>query len=209
MALAELVDACAAGDDECQEDERDGEEGDGGEVGPAEELDGAVGLTGGGVEGEEHVDGGSDDHDEDGDDGKVEAGKEEADGLGPAKEGVVGADDALREDEVGDEKEDDAGGGEDLGGDGDLDVGRAGGPDDAGGHGNDAGHAEAEEQAGEEELVVVPAVDLEDGHVEGGAGDEEDEEDGADWDVEGDGGEAAEDGRVREVGASSLGLALG
>ena len=104
---------------------------------------------------------------------------------------MIRADDALRKDEVGDEEEDYPRGGEDLRGDGHADVGWVDGPDDAGRERHNAGHAEAEEQTGEEELVVVAAVDLEDGHVEGCGGDEEDEEDGADGDVEGDGGEAA------------------
>lgn len=104
----------------------------------------------------------------------------------------MGPDDALEEDEVHDVEEEDAGVGEDGGGDGDAHVGGVDGPDDAHDVGRYAGHAEAEAETREDELVAPAVVELQDGHVGGGAADEEHQEDSRDGDVEGDGWRAAE-----------------
>lgn len=72
----------------------------------------------------------------------------------------------------------------------------------------DARHAEAEKQNGEDELVVALAVDLEDGHVGDGGGDVKDEQHGADGVVDGGRGLATEGGccwGVRRAGGRRLG----
>lgn len=147
---------------------------------------------GGRIQRVEHVHGGDDDHDQVGPDAQVEGAEGQAEAPGPAEVGVVGADEALRKDEVDDEEEDDAGLDEDAGGDGEADVARARGPGEAQGEGGVARHAEAEEERREEEPVVAPPVDLEDDHVDDGAGEEEGHEHGADGPVDGQRGHAAE-----------------
>lgn len=110
----------------------------------------------------------------------------------PAAVRVGGSDDALGEDEVDDEEEDDACGYEDGGGDGDGHVGRITAPDDTHDAGDDTGHAEAEHHGGHDEFVTATAVDLEDGHVGNGAAEEEEKEDGGDGDIDSHGGMAAQ-----------------
>ena len=65
------------------------------------------------------------------------------------------------------------------------------GPYDAQYHGDDSGHAEAEHHGGEDELVPSGSVELEDGHVGCSADHEEDEKDGAYWDIDADCRQAA------------------
>lgn len=89
----------------------------------------------------------------------------------------------MGEEEVEDEEEDDACCGEDGGRDVEGDVPGLGGPGDAEGEGDDAGEAEADENARGEELVAPGIVSEEDYAVEEGGGEEEDDEDDADWDV--------------------------
>lgn len=91
---------------------------------------------------------------------------------------MVSTQDALRENEIDDEEEQDTGVGEDVGGDGDLCIVWVIRPDDTHDVGADTGHGEAEQESGEDEFVAAATVALEDGHVEGGGGDEEHEEDG-------------------------------
>lgn len=175
-AVTEVVGGVMAGEQQAEEDPRDGDEGEDGDVDAGYEADVANLAEYRGVEGVEAVDDGGDDHDEAGEDTKVEEAEGEAYGLAPAEIWVQGAEDALEEDDVDDVEEEDARIGEDAGGDGDPGVGGVAGPDDAQDVGHDAGHAEAEGDGGDDELVVAAAVDLEDGHVEGGgAGEEEDE----------------------------------
>lgn len=138
-------------------------------------------------------------HDKHGGDAKVEETEEGAPGNTPSEFRVVGADDALSEDKVDDEEEDNAGVGEDIGGDSDGGVVGVAGPDDAHDICADAGHAEAEGDGGHDELVAVALVDLEDGHVEGGGGDEEGDEDGRDGSVDVEGWQAAETCAARGV----------
>lgn len=89
----------------------------------------------------------------------------------------------MGEEKVEDEEEDDAGGGEDGCRDVEGDVPGLGGPGDAEGEGDDAGEAEANEDARGEELVAPAQVAYKDCAVEEGGGEEEDDEDDADWDV--------------------------
>lgn len=192
MALAKRVRLLAAGDERGGQANGDGQEGEHREKDDGKELDVADAALGVGVEGVEAVDDGDDDHDERGANHGVEGAEGVGDGAGPAETRVVGADDAVDEDEVDDEEEDDAGVGEDAGGDGDGGVLGAAGPDDAHDVGGDAGHGEAEDHAGEGELVAAPEVALQDGHVEHGGGDEDGDEDGRDGHVETDGRVAAE-----------------
>lgn len=164
-------------------------------------------LPRGRVQRVEHVHGGDDDHNEAGPDAEVQDPEGHAESPGPAEAGVVGADEALREDEVDDEEDDHAGLDEDAGGDGEADVVRVRGPGEAQDEGGGAGHAEAEEERREEELVVAPPVDLEDDHVGGGAGEEEDHEHRADGAVDRYGGDLAElCGRGRVRGRDGTGL---
>ena len=159
-AGAEFFDAGGARDDEAEDDEGEGEEGDDGEEGLAVEEDVAVDAVGVGVEGVEGLDDGGDDHDERDDDQDVESFEEGREERVPAGVGVRGANDALGEDEVDDEEEDDAGGDEDLRGDGEADVGLVGCPCHAQDAAHDTGHAEAEEHAAHEEFVAALLVDL-------------------------------------------------
>lgn len=186
-----LFDALAAGDDEAEGDDGDGEECQEGKVGQGNDLD-VVGLVDGRlVKRVDAVDDGDDEHDEAGHDGDVDGAKDDFDGQAPAETRVVGPEDAQDEDHVDDEDEQDARVGEDLGGEADAAVFRVAGPDDAHDVCGDAGHGEAEEEAGEDELVAAAAVALEDCHVEGGGADEEEEDNGGDGDVDVDGwGEA-------------------
>lgn len=149
-----------------------------------EELDSTTLLPRGRVQRVEHVHGGGDGHDEAGPNADVQDPEGHAEAPGPAEAGVVGADEALREDEVDDEEEDYAGLDENAGGDGEMDVVWARGPGEAQGEGGGARHAEAEEERREEELVVAPPVDLKDDHVGGGAREEEDHEHRADGAVD-------------------------
>ena len=86
---------------------------------------------------------------------------------------VVGADHAVRKDEVDDEEKQHAGLCEDVGGNGDVDVCRARGPDDTHGQRRYPGHAETEGHRTKDKLVVPLPVHLEDRHVDDGARDEE------------------------------------
>lgn len=175
---AKVVDGPVARQQHGEGDDGDGQEGEDGEEGDGEELDVAQLRADVGVEGVEAVDGGDDDHDEQGGDGGVEELEGQGGGLAPADTRLVGAQDALGEHQVDDEEEQHAGVGEDGGGDGDGHVVRVVGPDDAHDVGADAGHGEAEEEGREDELVPAAPVALEDGHVEGCRGDEEGDEDG-------------------------------
>lgn len=65
---------------------------------------------------------------------------------------------------------------------------RHGGPADAEAQRCNAGHAEAEDEDREDELVVSPAVDLKDEHVRGGGDEVDEEHHRADRDVHGNGG---------------------
>ncbi|ROW05207.1 hypothetical protein VSDG_00040 [Cytospora chrysosperma] len=183
-----------------QDGDGDGQEGQDGEEGADEALDVQVDAAGGRVEGEEGVHRGGDGHDQHGEDAEVQEEEDQPRGARPADARVVGPDDALGEDEVDEEEEQDAGLDEDGRRDGEVDVGRVRGPGDAQGQGGDARRAEAEEEAREDELVVPPAVDLEDGHVGDGGGDVEEHQTGADGVVQGHGGMATQAGGRGGVG---------
>lgn len=87
-----------------------------------------------------------------------------------------------------------------MSGDGDTGVARVRGPDDAEDVGRDSGHAEAEKEAGQDELVRATFVKLEDGHVEDGAANEEGQQHAGDGIIDGDGWAATEAGVCGEVG---------
>lgn len=74
---------------------------------------------------------------------------------------------------------------------------RVTGPDDTHYVGTDTGHRETEEDTGQDELVATATVDLKNSHVQGGADSEEEDENGADGDVDGGGGKATELGIAR------------
>ena len=169
--------------DEPTDNERDREEGHDGVESPAVELDVAVdafcvevqcieALDDGGDEGEET----EDDDDIDGYESVVENGM-------PAGVGVRGPDYALGKEEVDDKEEQHSGGDEDVGRNRNLDIEWVDGPNDAHDHGDDSRHAEAEHHAGDDEDMTSSSVDLEYGHVGDGADEEEDEKDGAYWDI--------------------------
>lgn len=73
------------------------------------------------------------------------------------------------------------------------------GPDDAHDVCADTGHAEAKGDGGHDELVAFALVDLEDGHVEGGGGDEEGDEYCGDGGVDVEGWYAAETCAARGI----------
>ena len=152
------------------------------------------------VEGVEAIHDGGDDHDKAGEDAEVQKLEDPAERPAPAKFGMVCSYEPLEEDEVDDVEDEDARVGEDGRGDGDAGVVRVDGPDDAHDVGDDAGHAETEADGRDDELVALATVELEDGHVEGGAADEEDEEDGGDGHVHGDCWLSAQLGSSRQVG---------
>lgn len=83
----------------------------------------------------------------------------------PTESRLARAQDTLREQQVDDVHDEHAGVHEDVGGDGEAHVMLMRGPDDAQDEGDDAGHGEAEQGAGDDELVLSSQVDLEDGHV--------------------------------------------
>lgn len=200
--LAELIDGCLGrpGQQQSKDEDRDGQEGEDSEKGAREELYVAQLRLDVRVEGVEGVDGRNDDHDEQRHDDGVEELEEDGDAVVPADGRVVRTQDALREDEVHDEEEQDPGVGEDAGGDGDACVARVVGPDDAQHVGRDARHAQAKQQAGQDELVPATAVALEDGHVHDGRDDEEQDEDAADGRIDAIGGREAQrsrGGRIR------------
>lgn len=105
---AELVEAGFAGDDEAADDEGDRGEGDDGEVDLAVELDVAVDAAGVGVEGVEGLHGAGDEHDERDDDDGIDDFEGEGEGFMPAEVRVARSDEALGEDQVDDQEENDA-----------------------------------------------------------------------------------------------------
>lgn len=198
--LAELVHGGLAGEEQAECDDGEGEEGEDGEVGRCRELDIAKPLASLWVEGIETIHNRRHNHDQTSTDAEEQELEEERRRLPPSQLGMIRPQNALREDEVDDEEEDDARIGKDTRRDGEADVGGMGRQADAQRVGDDAGHGETEEQGRQDELVRPPAVDLEDGHVEGGAADEEDDEDRGDGHVDGSGRAAAKLGNLGEVG---------
>ncbi|KAL8722879.1 MAG: hypothetical protein Q9225_000712 [Loekoesia sp. 1 TL-2023] len=85
---------------------------------------------------------------------------------------------------IGDEDKEDAGGGEDVSGNCDPHIAWIAGPDDAHDLSDDARHAEAKDDAGDEEFVIAFEVGEEDGHMADGAKEEEEEEDGGDGNID-------------------------
>lgn len=201
-AAAKLFDALAAGDDEAEANDDGRQKGQEGKVGHGHGLGNVRLVDGRLVQRVDAVDDADDEHEETADDRADEAAKDDPGGHAPAKMRVVGPQDALDEDQIGHEEGDDTRVGEDLGGDGDARVARVLCPDDAHDVGGDARHGEAEEEAGQDELVAAPLVALEDGHVEDGRGDEEGEDDGGDGDVDLGGGREAEGGVFGGVGGA-------
>ncbi|KAL9607141.1 MAG: hypothetical protein Q9167_007918 [Letrouitia subvulpina] len=205
-AVAELLDAGLAGDDEAADNEDDREEGDDGVKGLAVEDDVSVDALGVLVQGVEALDVGGDQHDQADDDEDVDCVEEVGEEGVPAAVGMRGSDDPLGKDEVDDEEKDDACGDEDGSGDGDGSVVRITAPDDTHDTGDDAGHAEAEHHGGHDEFVASTEVDLEDGHVGDGAADEQKEEDGGDWDIGSHGRMAAQRCGLGRIWSMSRGL---
>lgn len=184
----------AGQDEDGDQHDGDGEERDDRVEGLPVQRDGAIDVFGVRVQGIKRLDDGDDEHDQrhhyehiDPDEGVMR------DAM-PPQVRMTRAEYALREDDVDDEDQHHPRGDEDLRGDGHGDVGRVARPGDAHDLRDDAGHAEAEEHAGHDEFVAATPVRLEDEHVRDGAAEEEEEEDGADGDVDGFGGEAAQAG---------------
>lgn len=199
-ALAELVEGRAARQKQRGSGDGERQEGQGGEVDAGGALDVAQLETYAHVEGVVGVDAGDDDHDEAGDDARVQKLEEPRGGPAPANVRVVGPGDALHKDEVHDEEEQDAGVGEDVGGDDDAHVVVVARPGDAQAVGDDAGHAEAEEQRRQDKLVRAATVDLENGHVDGGGRREETDEHAADGVVNVGDGHTTDHGHLGHVG---------
>lgn len=78
---------------------------------------------------------------------------------------VLSSDDALGEEEVGDEEEDDSGVDEDHGGDSDSYAVRVAGPGDTQRSGADSSEAEAEHHSANDEFFPAPHVELEETHM--------------------------------------------
>lgn len=88
----------------------------------------------------------------------------------PANGGVEAAEKAVGEYQVEDEEEDDACGGEDIGGNVEADIERLACPGYAERESDNAGQAEADEDARGEELVAAGLVAHKDCQVEAGTG---------------------------------------
>ena len=144
---SELLEARLARHEEAEDDKEDGEDGDSGEQRTA--VKGDIVRLGAPhrVERVEGVDGEADEHEERADDDEIQDLERQRNQRVPAAVGVCGAQDALGEDQVDDEEDDDACGDEDLGRDGHGNVGRMRGPGEAHRAGGDARHAEAEHGA--------------------------------------------------------------
>ena len=106
----------------------------------------------------------------------------------PARAGMRGSDNPLREDDVDDEKQDHPRSDEDLRRNRDGYGGGSGRPHDPQHARRRSRHAEPELDPRHDELVSATPVQLENGHVCDGAEDEQHEEDGYDGDVEVNGG---------------------
>lgn len=191
---AEFLDVLAARDDEAETDDGYRQEGQEGEISQRNGLSDVSLIDGGLLERVDADDEANDEHDQARNHGPDKRAQDDPGRHAPAYMRMVRPQHALDENQVGDEDDDDAGVGEDLGGDGDADVCRVAGPDNAHDVCGDAGHGEAEEEAGEDEFVAAALVALEDCHVEGGGGDVEGEDDGGDGDVDGAGWGEAEAG---------------
>ncbi|KAL9098520.1 MAG: hypothetical protein Q9163_005837 [Psora crenata] len=152
-------------DNEAHDDENNGEESDNGVKGLAVELDVSIDVPGVVIEGEEGLNDDGDEHGQGGNDQDVDGDEGPITGGMPSDPGMGGPKDPLGENEIDDKEQHHAGGHEYLGGNSDADVGGMNGPDDPQDLGDDAGHAEAEQHARHNELVAVPPVDLENGHV--------------------------------------------
>ena len=133
-----------------------------------------------------------DEHDEGEDNEDVDADEGIVGDWVPAGVWVLGAENTLGKEDVDDEEKDNSCSGENLGSDGDADVGRVAGPDDTHDDCRDACHAEAEHHAGENEFVGAFAVGDKDGHMRDRAEYEKRHEDGADGHVNADGGDTAQ-----------------
>lgn len=118
-----------------------------------------------GVECVEALNGAGNEGDEQQHDGEVVQLESEGEGLAPRPLWVGGSHNALREDEVDDEEQQDASRHKDLSGDGDADVGGVRCPDQPHGAGGDSRHAKAEEDTRQDELLAPTPVDLQDSHV--------------------------------------------
>lgn len=192
----------AARDDEAETDDGERQEGQEGEVSHSNGLDVVSPVDGDLVERIDAVNDRNDEHEETGHNRHEEGAEEDPGGHAPSKARMISPQDALDKDQVDDEDEEDTGTGENLGGEADTAVCRVAGPDDAHDVCGDTRHGEAEEEAGEDELVAAAPVALEDCHVEGGGADEEDEDDGGDGDIDFFGWDAAEGGVFGGVGGA-------
>lgn len=144
---AELLEGSAAWNEPRDHGDHKRQKGDQGKVRPAVELDAAVdGFRPWpqGVEGlnrhHDHHDEGDDDEREDGDEDRLE-------GPMPSDVRMHGPQNALSEDDVDDEEENDAGGHKDPRGNGERDMRGMGGPGDAHSTGHYPGHTESEQEA--------------------------------------------------------------
>lgn len=122
----------------------------------------------------------------------VERGEGGLERLSQSRE--YGKTESLGEDQVDDEGDEDTGVAEDVRCDGDSHVRFSCRPYDPHHAGCYACHIVAEQHAREPESVAPARVGYEEGHVTDGPEDEEDDEDGADWDVDGYGGYTADVG---------------
>lgn len=172
------------GEEEDQDHDGDGEEGDHGEVSRAGELDIAIDAVGIVVEGVQALHDDGDNHRNTGDDQDIEGLKRPRKPNRPTQARKRRSQHALRKKQIYNEEEQDPRRDEDLRCNGNPYVIWVTGPCDAHGIRDETGHAEAECHGGGDEFVAAAVVALEEGHVGYSRGEEEEEEDGADGDVE-------------------------
>lgn len=169
------------------------------QVRASEELNVAVGLARGRVQGVKRLHGGDDEHDGAGDDRSDEKAKAQHHRPSPAEVGVIRLEQPLSEEQVGDENDDDACLRENICSDANADIGGEGRPDYAHAQRGYAQHTEREEQAAEEKFMATMLVDLKDNHVQGGGEDPDDEQCAADVIVDREDRLAAHESRGRRV----------
>lgn len=174
-SLSKLVHGRFSRKYEAEADNGQREESEDGEKCAAGELYIAELLLGMWVQGVEVIHNSRDKHNKARSNGKVQELERQRSRLAPSDLRMIRPQNALRKDEVHDEKENDTGVCKHLRCNSDTRVGRVRGPDDAEHVGGDARHAETEKKSGEDEFMGAATVELQDGHVEGGASNEEGE----------------------------------
>ena len=126
------------------------------------------------------------------DDEDVDGNEEPVEQRMPSQSRVAGSDDPLSKHQIHNEQQQDAGGHEDVSGDGDADVAWIARPYYAHDLCDYSCHAETEEHGRHDEFVAAPSVDLEYCHVAGGTNYEENDEDAAYWYIDSDRGKSAQ-----------------